>query len=73
VVLKMTIEGGGKLDFQVRKILNAGYNARDQSRVQKHIEELKKEGIPAPKSTPILYPKIADRITTSDTIEVLTD
>ena len=43
MVLKLTIEGGGKLDFQVRKILNAGYTARDQSGVQKHIEELRKE------------------------------
>lgn len=73
MVLKLTIEGGGKLDFQVRKLLNAGYTARDQSEVQKHIEELRKEGIPAPKSIPTLYPKIADRITTSDKIEVLAD
>jgi len=73
MVLKLTIGGGGKLDFQVRKILNAGYTARDQRGVQKHIEELRKVGIPAPKSIPILYPKIADRITTSDKIEVLTE
>jgi len=59
------------LDFQVKKILNAGYTARDQSQVRKHIEELKKEGVPTPKTIPVFFPKLADRITTADEIEVL--
>ena len=49
MVLQLTIVGGGKLDFEVKKMLNAGYTARDQSQVQKHIDELRKEGIAAPK------------------------
>lgn len=70
-MLQLTIVGGGKLDFEVRKLLNAGYTSRDQSGARKHIEELKKEGIPAPSSIPTLYPKISDRITTADKIEIL--
>ena len=54
-------------------MLNAGYTARDQSQVQKHIAKLRKEGIAAPKSFPTFYPQIADRITTADKIEVLAD
>lgn len=73
MVLQLTIVGDGKLDFEVKKMLNAGYTARDQSQVQKHIDELRKEGIAAPKSIPTFYPKIADRITTADKIEVLAD
>ncbi len=72
MILHLTVNGA-KLDFQVEKILNAGYTARDQSGVQKHIDELRKEGIPSPKSFPTFYPKITDRITTADKIEVLTD
>jgi len=71
MVLQLTVAGGGKLDFEVKKILNAGYTARDQSQVQKHIAELRKEGIAAPKSIPVFFPKIADRITTADKIEVI--
>lgn len=72
MILHLTVNDA-KLDFQVEKILNAGYTARDQSGVQKHIDELRKEGIPSPKSFPTFYPKITDRITTADKIEVLTD
>ena len=70
-MLQLTIVGGGKRDFEVKKLLNAGYTSRDPSGARKHIEELKKDGIPAPSSIPTLYPKINDRITTADKIEVL--
>ncbi len=70
MVLHLTVDGT-KLDFQVKKILNAGYTARDQSEVQKHIEEMRKEGIATPKSVPVFFPKIADRITTAERVEVL--
>ena len=72
MILHLTVNGT-KLDFQVKKILNAGYTARDQSEIQKHIEEMRKEGIATPKSVPIFFPKIADRITTAERIEVLAD
>ena len=70
MVLHLTVDGT-KLDFQVKKILNAGYTARDQSEIQKHIEEMRKEGIATPKSVPVFFPKIADRITTAERVEVL--
>jgi len=72
LILHLTVDGT-KLDFQVKKILNAGYTARDQSEIQKHIEEMRKEGIATPKSVPVFFPKIADRITTAERIEVLAD
>ncbi|MCJ2125000.1 DUF2848 family protein [Methylobacterium sp. J-077] len=37
-------------------ILNGGYAGRDQSEVQHHIDELAALGVPAPKTTPTLYP-----------------
>lgn len=73
MVLHLTVDDGAKLDFQVQKMLNAGYTARDRSQVQKHIAKLRKEGIAVPKSFPTFYPQIADRITTTDKIEVLAD
>jgi len=44
-----------KIHFEIRRMINAGYTARDQEVVKKHVEELKKEGIPAPESTPTAY------------------
>ena len=56
-----------------RKLINAGDTSRDRSQVQKHIEELRREGIAAPRSIPAFYPKTADRITTAEKIEVLAE
>lgn len=73
MVLHLTIEGHGALEFEVKKILNAGYTGRDQREVQRHIDELKKEGIAAPKSIPEFFPKLTSRITNADKIEVLSE
>ena len=72
MILHLTVDGG-KLDFQVEKMLNAGYTARDQAQIEGHMEEMRKEGIAVPKSIPVFFPKITDRITTADKIEVLAD
>jgi len=60
-----------RLAFEVRRVVLAGYTGRDQEVVKRHIEELKKHGIPAPDETPAFYPVTADRITTRSGIEVL--
>ncbi len=73
MILQLTVEERGKLDFDVKKILNAGYTARNQDEVRKHIDELTKaRGIP-PLSVPEFFPKITDRITTADKITVLSE
>ncbi len=44
------------IEIEVNQVLNAGYAGRDQERVQAHIDELAELGIPAPSTTPTLYP-----------------
>lgn len=58
-------------EFDTKHIINAGYTGRDQKAVQAHIDELKEEGIPAPKHTPTYFPKFIDRITQNNVFEVL--
>lgn len=65
--------GSRSLEFHVRRMINAGYVGRNQEDVRKHVEELKLEGIPAPDSTPTVYPVMTSMITTADSIEVVGD
>jgi hypothetical protein len=58
-------------DVRVERCVIAGWTGRNADEVQKHIEELRKLGVQPPSSTPIFYLASADRVTTSDTIEVL--
>lgn len=57
--------------FDIRRMINAGYTGRDQEKVRKHIEELKKEGVPAPQSTPTAYEMITERVYFDREIEVI--
>jgi len=69
----MVGEGSGerKIRFSARRVVNAGYTGRNQEAVRKHIEELKKEGIPAPESTPTVYEVISKLVYLDDEIEVI--
>jgi hypothetical protein len=58
-------------DVLVERCVIAGWTGRNADDVQKHIEELRKLGVQPPSSTPIFYLASADRVTTSETIEVL--
>ena len=72
--LKLYLEQDGKekeISFALRRMVNAGYTGRDQQKVRKHIEELKKEGISAPSSTPTAYEVISHLILLDDEIEVI--
>ena len=74
--LKLYMEEGGKKDellFKLRRVVNAGYTGRDQEKVKRHIEELKREGIPMPESTPTVYEVISKLIYFDDEIEVVGD
>ncbi len=59
------------LQFSVKRIVNAGYVGRDKSVVQAHIDELALEGVPAPKSVPLVFPVLSRSITTGKSLEVL--
>jgi hypothetical protein len=54
-------------------MINAGYTGRDQESIRRHIEELKKEGIPAPDSTPAAYEVISKLLYFDDQIDVVGD
>jgi hypothetical protein len=72
-MLELVVDGAvpRKLNFEVRKLLLAGYTFRDQEQIKRHFEEVKKEGIAGPNSLPPFCPKLRDKITTDDRIEVL--
>ena len=58
------------LIFTVRRMVNAGYVGRNREAVQAHIDEMLREGIPAPASVPMLFPMPVDNVTTAASIEV---
>jgi hypothetical protein len=71
--LHLTLESQSEtspLSFHVQTMINAGYVGRNQAEVRRHIEELAAKGIPAPKSTPVLFPKIPRNLVTDTSIEV---
>jgi hypothetical protein len=63
--------GEKEIHFPVRRVVNAGYTGRNQEAVRMHIEELKREGIPAPESTPTAYEVISKLVYCDDEIEVI--
>ena len=72
--LKVTLASDGREEeilFQIRRMVNAGYTGRNQQAVRQHIEELKKEGIPAPESTPTAYEVITKLVYFDPEIEVI--
>ncbi len=74
--MKFILETMGReeeIPFEMRRMVNAGYTGRDQERVRHHIEELKKEGVPAPESTPTAYEMITQLVYFDQEIEVVSD
>lgn len=63
-------EGLRNLEFEVKKLLLAGYASRDQESVRKHIEELKKIGVPAPSKVPMIFRVAPYLLTFDEKIEV---
>lgn len=59
------------IEYEVKKIVNGGFSGRNQEQVWKHIHELEKIGVPAPKSTPTFYPLLPDKVTTASEIPVI--
>jgi len=59
--------------FKVDRMINAGYVGRNVKAVKAHIEELAKEGVPAPPEVPMVFPVLSHNITTAKEIEVVGD
>jgi len=60
-----------RVNFVVRKLINAGYTGRNQEEVKKHVDELKELGVPAPESVPTYYLKSSMLLTDDDYYEVV--
>lgn len=58
-------EGVMEVMFEASRVLLAGYTGRNQEVVRRHIEELKKIGVPAPEKVPTLY-RVASYLITND-------
>ncbi|OEV11711.1 DUF2848 domain-containing protein [Streptomyces nanshensis] len=54
--LAFTLPDGTRRTATVRRLLNAGYAGRRQEDVAAHVAELAELGVPAPSTTPALYP-----------------
>ena len=57
------------VSIDVQHLYNAGYAGRDQAAVRHHIEELAELGVPAPTTTPSLYPVSSYLARQSDSVE----
>ncbi|WP_158887596.1 DUF2848 domain-containing protein [Amycolatopsis anabasis] len=54
--LRFALPDGTEIATRVHTLLNAGYAGRNQDGVAAHIAELAELGVPAPATTPALYP-----------------
>ncbi len=63
-------ESSRPLTFTFSRMINAGYVGRDQQIVRKYVAELEAKGIPAPKSTPALFPVNTRALVIETDIEV---
>ncbi len=63
-------ESSDPLTFNFSRMINAGYVGRDQDVVRKYVAELQAKGIPAPKSTPALFPVNPRALIINEDIEV---
>jgi len=58
------------IQFEVKRLFNAGWAGRNQAAVQHHIDELAAVGVPTPKHVPTLFALGNFLLTTSDSIQV---
>jgi hypothetical protein len=62
--------GTHPVSVDVREVVLAGYTGRDRARVMQHIEELERNGVPAPASVPVSFVVPATLLTTDGSIRV---
>jgi hypothetical protein len=71
-VLTFTDEQQRQIQLEPDVFIIAGYTGRDRAMVQKHIDELAHEGIPAPPEVPMWYEMPAGILTQANSISVPT-
>jgi hypothetical protein len=69
-MLHFTDERGASVAFMPDAFTIAGYTGRDRTMVQKHIDELEREGIAPPPEVPMWYEMPPEILTTGERIEV---
>jgi hypothetical protein len=70
--LKLVTQSGSEdRPFKVGRLINAGYVGRNRTAVQAHIDELAREGVPAPAEVPMIFPLVSSNLTTGHEIEVV--
>jgi hypothetical protein len=69
-MLQFTDERGASVELTPEAFTIAGYTGRDRAMVQKHIDELAREGIAPPPEVPMWYEMPPANLTTADTIAV---
>ena len=69
-MLHFTDERGASIELEPDAFTIAGYTGRDRAMVQKHIDELEREGIAPPPEVPMWYVMPPEILTTAATIEV---
>lgn len=65
-----TIQGQEK-NFEISSVCCIGYSGRDTKKVQEHIDELTKLGVPKPAEVPMLYPVRVSNLNQKGGIEIL--
>lgn len=60
---------GDEINFEPKRLIIAGYTGRDRETVEKHVEELKKLGVPAPDTVPAFYTAPVDCLSTATSFE----
>lgn len=63
-MLQLQLAGEG-VQFEVRRLIAAGYTGRNQAAVQQHIHELELQGVPPPAGVPSFY-RIEPALVSSD-------
>jgi len=71
-MLTFTDEREERIDLDPEIFIIAGYTGRDRANVQKHIDELAREGIAPPPEVPMWYQMPTTILSSADTIEVPT-
>ncbi len=54
--LSFSLPDGNQVQCAIRSLINAGFAGRDRATVDRHIEELRRLGVPAPSQVPCFYP-----------------
>lgn len=67
----ITKQGITREAFDLDKLIVVGFAGKDIKKTMEHIQELEAEGIPCPKSVPVVYQCAKGLLTTEDTIEVV--